>query len=558
MSLAASLAGLAWFGANAAEYGLYAAALSRPAATQRRVLSRILRRNAATAFGRMHRLEEIRGVADYRSRVPLSTYADYRPWIDRIMAGDEGVLTRSHIRVLEPSSGSVSAVKLIPCTADLQREFRRAIAPWIVDLYRARPRLMGGPGYWSITPVTRESSAARGRIRVGFEEDSEYLGGIFRRIVGATLAVPPDVRFIQDVEVFRYVTLLFLLKTEGLRLISVWHPTFLTLLLSDLQTHWTRLLRDLENGSLDPPRPLPAPLRAALGSRLRPRPERAARLRRLRPVDFERVWPRLGLVSCWGDAHASHSLRELRRAFPTVEIQPKGLLATEAFVTLPFRGAYPLAIRSHFFEFLAGDETYLAHEITPGRTYSVVVTTGGGLYRYRLEDRVEVTGFVGRTPSLRFLGKEDHVSDLRGEKLSETFVAATLRRVLDDAGVVPRFALLAPEVSGHLPRYTLYLECDGDPPASLAGRLETGLEANPLYRDCVALGQLAPLGLFRITGGGQRSYIERCRAGGQRLGNIKPLALSVLTDWSESFKGRYLDEAPGTWSSLPADVSMPR
>ena len=114
--------------------------------------------------------------------------------------------------------------------------------------------------------------------------------------------------------------------------------------------------------------------------------------------------------------------------FPGVEIQPKGLLATEAFVTIPFAGRHPLAIRSHFFEFLEGDRPRMAHQVEPGGIYSVVVTTGGGLYRYRLEDRVEVTGFVGRTPSLRVLGKEGHVSDLRGEKLHESFVAGALER----------------------------------------------------------------------------------------------------------------------------------
>ena len=109
---------------------------------------------------------------------------------------------------------------------------------------------------------------------------------------------------------------------------------------------------------------------------------------------------------------------------PRVHIQPKGLLATEAIVTLPFRCLTPLAVRSHFFEFLRDGRPYLAHQLVPGEVYSVVVTTGGGLYRYRLEDKVQVNGFVERTPSLAFLGKEDHLRilwaeaerNLRGER----------------------------------------------------------------------------------------------------------------------------------------------
>lgn len=550
MSLATGAVGVAWMAANLPGYARYAAALSDPAKAQRSALRRILRANADTSFGRAHAFRDIRTVAEFQARVPLSRYADYRPFIDRIRAGEPGVLTRSRVKVLEPSSGSTSAAKWIPCTRDLQAEFRRAIAPWIVDLYGRRPRLAPGPAYWSITPVAQEERGPASVVRVGFEEDSEYLGGFSRRIVDATLAVPPAVRHIRDIEVFRYATLLFLLRSAGLRLISVWHPSFLSLLLGALEVHWPRLLHDLKAGTLDPPAPLPDPLRSRLASRLRPEPRRAAALKSAAPGDYVRIWPRLALISCWGDAHAAQSLTQLRRAFPGVEIQPKGLLATEAFVTLPFAGRTPLAIRSHFFEFLEDDAPVLAERLEPGRTYSVVVTTGGGLYRYRLEDRVEVTGFVGRTPSLRFLGKEDHVSDLRGEKLHECFVADVMRRVLEEARVDSRFALLAPDDDGPRPVYTLYIECDADPPEALASHLEERLEANPHYRSCVSLGQLAPVRMFRIAGGGFRAYVERCRESGQRLGQIKPLSLSARTGWSESFAGRYVEggasvRAPG-------------
>jgi hypothetical protein len=164
------------------------------------------------------------------------------------------------------------------------------------------------------------------------------------------------------------------------------------------------------------------------------------------------------------------------------------------------------------------------------------VTTGGGLYRYRLEDRVAVDGFVGPTPSLRFLGKEGHVSDLRGEKLQESFVAGALARTFESLRLSPRFALLAPndETNGP-PGYTLYVEVP-EPPPDLAAALETELAANPHYRLCVALGQLAPAKVFRIEKDGVARYLEHLRGRGQRLGDIKPLALSPETGWSRVFR----------------------
>ncbi|HEV2854596.1 MAG TPA: GH3 auxin-responsive promoter family protein [Thermoanaerobaculia bacterium] len=506
---------LPWIAANAGGYLRFRLALEKPEETQQSILLLYLRENAETAFGRQHRFSGIRTVREFQERVPWTTYTDFAPWIDRIASGENAVLTRSPVRALELTSGSSAAAKRIPYTAALQAEIRRAVAPWIFDLYKNRPRLALGCAYWSITPVAMDEERAEGPVKVGFEEDSEYLGGFWKRLVDSTLAVPGSVRFARDVDSFRFSTLRSLLRRRDLTVISVWHPSFLTLLMSALPRFWNDLLRDLES-------------------------LRAAELRRLGPDDLTRIWPRLGLISCWGDGHAALHLEEVRRAFPGVEIQPKGLLATEGFVTIPFQGSWPVAIRSHFFEFLPADGSgpRLVHELEKGGVYSAVLTTGGGLYRYRLEDRVEVTGFVGRTPSLRFLGKEGHVSDLRGEKLHESFVAAALERSFRRTATAPRFALLAPE-DGAVPGYVLYVESAALSPG-LAQAVEEELAGNPHYRLCTALGQLAPVKVFRIEKDAFPFYLRRCREQGQRMGDVKALALSPVSGWSAIFPGRFL------------------
>jgi hypothetical protein len=294
------------------------------------------------------------------------------------------------------------------------------------------------------------------------------------------------VRHLRDPDAFRGATLRHLLRHRDLTVISVWHPSFLLLLMEALP--------------------------------------------RLSPESPGRLWPRLGLISCWGDAHAALFLPELARAFPGVEIQPKGLLATEGFVTIPFAGRWPLAIRSHFFEFLPedGGGPRFAWELEQGGIYSVVITTGGGLYRYCLQDRVRVEGFVERTPSLRFLGKEGHVSDLRGEKLHESFVAGALARGFERVGIAPRFAMLAPDGN----EYVLYLESERVP-VGLAAEIDAELAANPQYRLCRALGQLAPARIQPVGPGAYGRYLEECRRRGQRWGDVKPLALSPVGGWGE-------------------------
>jgi hypothetical protein len=542
MTFPAAIAGTAWLSSNAAGYWRYRLALARPAAVQEAILRWYLRANAATRFGRKYGFSDIRTVEEYQARVPLASYADFVASIDDISRGEPGVLTRDRVRTLGVSSGSVSAAKRIPYTSVLQDEFRRAIAPWVVDLYGRHPALAIGSSYWSITPVTSDPGAPPAAVPVGFEEDSEYLGASWKRLVDRTLAVPGAVRFIRDIDAFRYVTLLFLLRRVDLRLVSVWHPSFLTLLLGALPSHWESLLDDVRHGTLSPPATLFPAVEKDLMPRLHPSARRADALKEIGPHDCTRLWPRLRVVSCWAHGQAGLYVAELRKCLPHAEIQPKGLLATEAVVTLPFRGMTPLAVRSHFFEFLHDGRACLPHELVAGKVYSVVVTTGGGLYRYRLEDRVEVDGFVEQTPSLKFLGKEDHVSDLCGEKLNETFVAGALAEACACAGTVPRFALMAPDLTVDPPGYTLYLESDAQPPAALSRVLEELLSSNPNYRYCRTLGQLAPLRVFHAPTPMFPLYLQRCRELGQRLGDVKPLSLSSRAGWSDVFRGQYQNQ----------------
>jgi hypothetical protein len=174
----------------------------------------------------------------------------------------------------------------------------------------------------------------------------------------------------------------------------------------------------------------------------------------------------------------------------------------------------------------------LVHQLREHSSYSVIITTGGGLWRYRLGDVVEVDGFVGATPSLRFMGRGRSVSDLCGEKLAEAFVTRSIATACKALGIAPSFAMLAPEASSGQWHYTLFL--DGDVPDELAVCLDRELRANPHYALCRDLGQLRPLECCQIPGNAYEAYCKVSMEG-WRLGDIKPRALSSGTDWRKHF-----------------------
>lgn len=413
-------------------------------------------RGAQQFRSNLHRVADVQlamvgDLEAFRARHPI------RKWEEQQLVLDEPV------ERWEETSGSSGAKKRIPYTRTLRREFDRAIAPWIVSLFASEPRAFRGEAYWSVSP--------------GAASDEEVLGPLQRRLVRAVQAVPSSVRL--TLADFREETLRHLSRCRTLSLISVWHPSFLDLLVGD--------------------------------------------------IDTEATWPHLRVISCWADANAAQPAAALARKFPHAKIQPKGLLSTEGFVTIPYDGENVLAYRSHFYEFRQGESVRLAHELESGQRYDVILTTGGGLRRYDTEDIVEVTGYREQAPVLKFIGRAHHISDHFGEKLNEIFVRERLEVALRD--LPHAFAMLACDGDA----YVLYIE-SAVPDAQLVhatASMELALREAFHYDHCRRLGQLAALRVQRVHNGAA-TYVH-VKSATQTPGNIKISALDREQGWTARF-----------------------
>lgn len=510
---------------------------------QQSLLARTIRRNRATGFGRRNSLD------DFQS-VPLSDYEDYAGFIEAIKAGRDSVLTRERVELLQPTSGSTAATKLIPCTKGLAGQFRAAVDPWIASMYLAFPSVLFGRHYWSISPSTPCGGDGRSRVRIGFADDAEYLGVVQRRLARALFAVPPEIARVADHDAFEYLTLLFLCREENLRLVSVWHPSFMTALLGALPRHFGSIARDIGTGSIGGGLRLDPDLRRRLEGCLAPSPARARRLARLDPGDracARAIWPKLRVISCWTDGNSEPWRSELAALFPRAAIQGKGLAATEGIVSIPLgaSGRKVCAVRSHYFEFIDAvtGEIRRTWEVERGREYSVVLTTAGGLYRYRLHDVVRVTGFLNRAPCLEFLGRDNLVSDIVGEKLNARHVESCIRGVEREIGARFEFAMLAPHRDGDRAGYVLFMQPAPGPEPDcerIAGLMEAGLGRNYHYAHARGLSQLEPVRIFRIARNAVDSYRRRLAADGVKAGDIKVQALSPGPGWIGAFDGELL------------------
>ncbi|MBC8060249.1 MAG: GH3 auxin-responsive promoter family protein [Clostridiaceae bacterium] len=475
---------------------------------QKEKLFKIIKDNSETDYGLKYGFKDIKTVEEFQEKVPFTDYEDYLPYIEEIKKGKKNILTSEDVLLLEKTSGSVSSSKLIPYTDSLKREFQCGIKPWVYNLYTSIPRVKWGKSYWSVTPIETEKEYTEGGIPIGFEEDSEYFGKIEKLLMNKIFVTPKDIAKESDIESFQFKTMQALLKCKNLTLISIWNPTFFLLLLEYLDGNSENLLLSLKKS------------------------RREEIFQYIKAKEYTKIWPNLKVISCWMDGNAKVYGERLQEVFNGVIIQSKGLLATEGFVSFSFtkeKGSR-LSYNSHFFEFISlkDGEVYLAEELKENQRYEVVLTTSGGLYRYKIKDVIEVCGFSKETPRIIFTGRRDKVSDLFGEKLNEDFI----KNMIEDLNIKKDFFMIAPEED----RYVLYLKTKEELP-----EIDELFRRNFHYDYCRKLGQLKKLRIFLLQGNPEKEYIDECIKRGQRMGDVKPIILSLKGGWDKVFTGHYLD-----------------
>lgn len=532
MPRAATIANLLWRVSCAPARRRMQRSLENPEAAQRSVFQRFLEKHAGCAFAREHGLHAGMSVAEFQERVPPRGYAEFLPWIEAMKGGARDVLCCEDLLAFEKTSGSTSAAKYIPFTQGLRSEFQEAVRAWMGDLFHRHPDLIDGPAWWLVSPLRHPREVTEAGTPVGLASDDEYLGAMERKIASCLWAVPPAVAVVSDLDASLDWTLRFLLQEPELRLISVWNPSLLTILWQRFMSGREKFLDQLENGTG------PDSLEI-LYKKLRAMPQRARHLRGLREIAPHDIWPRLTVISAWADGEAAVDAQSARDFFPQAMLQAKGLLATEGVITIPWQddtAAGVPALRSHFLEFIDAQtgKVFLVHELEQGRDYEVLLTTSGGLWRYRLGDIVRADGMAGKTSRLRWTGRCDDVCDLRGEKLHPQFVADIV------ASHCKGFRLLAPQRDANPPHYILFTTN-----AVAADMIDAALQTNPHYAHARNIGQLGPLRVFLIDEANpQETYIRHCVLLGQRAGSIKPVALHRGGCWAQIFAGHFLDSSP--------------
>jgi hypothetical protein len=110
--------------------------LNDPAGTQFTVWQDLIAAGQNSEFGRLFHFSEIQSFQDYKERVPIQDYDSLKPYIERMMAGEENVLWNTPINWFAKSSGTTSdKSKFIPVSEESLKENHFKGSKDVLSLY---------------------------------------------------------------------------------------------------------------------------------------------------------------------------------------------------------------------------------------------------------------------------------------------------------------------------------------------------------------------------------------------------------------------------------------
>ena len=220
----------------------------RAHAIQHATLLSKIARNKDSDFGRDHGFASIRTVADFRARIPMRTYDDHRPYINRVLEGDVTALFPRGTKVLmfAMTSGTTGEPKRVPITAELFREYKAGWFIWAGGVYGDYPNL--------VLKKSLQLSSDWQQFRAPSGVPCGQISGLAastRPRIGQYLFLPPPATTrIHDAAAKHYATLRFALATSNIGIIMTANPSSLVEFARRANQDCESLVRDIHDGTL--------------------------------------------------------------------------------------------------------------------------------------------------------------------------------------------------------------------------------------------------------------------------------------------------------------------
>ena len=412
-----------------------------PRHTAEKTLRDILTLSRDTVYGKEHHFDVILSAttADdlfrlYQLYVPANDFEALRPYVERHKNGEKDVLFPGKPDMYATTSGTTSEPKWVPMTHKYLKDvYGKMSHIWTWNFVKHRSKIFGG----HIFPIV-------GKEVEGYAPDGTLFGsvsGVLVRdipsIIKKHYTAPACVMSIGDYTARNYTLMLMAIQHKDVTLWATANPSTILELMRTVDEHLNEMIADIERGEISEAFHIEPEIREELKPYLKANPARANELRTLRlqkpdgkllPKDY---WPYLQYLSTWKCGNTKIYMEKYLDAFNWDETfyQELGYIATECRFgfSLDDTNESVLFPHMHYYEFVEESEIQSPHkhflqidELEIGKRYCAYVTTYSGLFRYNMNDLIEVGGKYKNTPTIHMVSKVNGIVSLTGEKLYET------------------------------------------------------------------------------------------------------------------------------------------
>ncbi|MDQ5929571.1 MAG: hypothetical protein QG594_1350 [Bacteroidota bacterium] len=470
-----------------------------PVATQQAVFDSLIKQAKNTQFGRDHHFETIKTFNDFAQNVPIREYEDLKPYIEKIIKGQENILWRGKPIYFAKTSGTTSGAKYIPLTKESMpyhiAAARNAILHYIHQTGKA-DFVDGKMIFLQGSPILEEKNG----IQLG------RLSGIVAHFVPK-----------------------YLQKNRM--------PSWETNCIEDWETKVNTIVAETFNKNMTVISGIPSWVQMYF--------EKLSQ-KENKPVG--QIFKNFNLFIYGGVNYEPYRAKFenlIGRKVDSIELFPasEGFFAYQDSQTE--KGMLLLLNAGIFYEFIKSDAFYTPNpkrytigEVALGINYVLIISTNAGLWGYNIGDTVQFTSLLPYR--IIVSGRIKHYISAFGEHVIGKEVETALKEAMQNTNITVNEFTVAPQItpSTGLPYHEWFIEFENEPQnmAIFAQALDQSMrQQNIYYDDLIAGSVLKKLVVTKVAKNGFQNYMKSIgKLGGQnkvpRLSNDRKIVdlLDVL------------------------------
>lgn len=523
---------------------------------QENVLAQILARNAQTEYLKTFNLNGDTDRETFKSKIPMVTYEDLQPLIQRIADGDRSPILSSHpiSEFLTSSGTSAGERKLMPTIKEEldRRQLLYSLLMPVMNLYVKG--LNKGKGLYFL--FIKSETQTPGGLLARPVLTSYYKSDHFKTRPYDPYNVytsPNETILCPDSFQSMYSQMLCgLYEREQVLRVGAVFASGLLRAIRFLQLNWQQLAEDIRTGSLNPKVTDPD-IRQCMTRIVRPDAELADFIEKeCCKENWERIITRIWPNTKYLDVIVTGAMAQY---IPTLDYYSGGLpkactmyASSECYFGLnlnpmckPSEVSYTIMPNMAYFEFLPHEPNSTRDspsrlvdlaDVEIGKEYELVITTFTGLCRYRVGDILRVTGFHNSAPQFQFVRRKNVLLSIDSDKTDEAELqaavenASRLLRELNTSVVEYTSYADTKTIPGH---YVIYWELlvkdsSNSPSDEMLDRCCLAMEEslNSVYRQCrVYDNSIGPLEIRVVRNGTFEELMDYAISRGASINQYK-------------------------------------